>query len=76
MANDETRDRNAEPRELNRRQFVQTVGAAGIVGAVGGLAPGLVSPLAAQPAAPATADADGNGQITTNELAVWYVMKR
>jgi hypothetical protein len=28
------------------------------------------------PAPPANADADGNGQITSNELAIWYVMKR
>jgi hypothetical protein len=55
MADDETRDPHAEPRELNRRQFVQTVGAAGLAGAVGGLAPGLVNPLSAQPAAQAGA---------------------
>jgi hypothetical protein len=30
----------------------------------------------AMPAPPSTADADGNGQITTSELAVWYVRKR
>lgn len=30
----------------------------------------------AMPAPPATADADNNGQITVNELAVWYVRKR
>jgi hypothetical protein len=30
----------------------------------------------AMPATPATADSDGNGQITANELAVWYVRKR
>lgn len=28
------------------------------------------------PAPPASADADGNGQITVGELAVWYVRKR
>ena len=55
MADDETRDPHAEPRELNRRQFVQTVGAAGLAGAVGGLTPGLVNPLSAQPAAQAGA---------------------
>jgi hypothetical protein len=30
----------------------------------------------AMPAAPATADADGNGRITASELAVWYITKR
>jgi hypothetical protein len=31
---------------------------------------------AAMPAAASTADADGDEQITVNELAVWYVLKR
>jgi hypothetical protein len=50
MAKDDTEDTR---RGLNRREFVRTVGSAGIAGAVGGLTPGLVAAAAGQPAAQA-----------------------